>query len=51
MPMYAVESGARLVIINLSPTPMDGKAAALIAANAGETMGRIVEKVRSQLPA
>ena len=51
MPMYAVESGARLVIINLSPTPMDAKAAALITASAGETMSRIVEKVRSKLPA
>jgi NAD-dependent deacetylase len=51
MPMYAVESGARLVIINLSPTPMDAKATALINASAGEAMGSIVEKVRSQLPA
>jgi NAD-dependent deacetylase len=51
MPMYAVESGAKLVIINLSTTPMDGKAAALITAGAGEAMGRIVEKVRSKLPA
>jgi len=51
MPMYAVESGAKLVIINLSPTPMDAKAAALITASAGETMSRIVEKVRNKLPA
>jgi NAD-dependent deacetylase len=50
MPMYAVESGAKLVIINLSPTPMDAKAAALITASAGEAMGKIVEKVRSELP-
>ena len=49
MPMYAVESGAKLVIINLSSTPMDAKAAALITASAGEAMGKIVEKVRSQL--
>jgi NAD-dependent deacetylase len=51
MPMYAVESGAKLVIINLSPTPMDATAAALITASAGEAMGKIVEKVRSKLPA
>jgi NAD-dependent protein deacetylase/lipoamidase len=51
MPMYAVESGARLVIINLSPTPMDAKAAALITASAGEAMSRIVEKVKNKLPA
>jgi len=50
MPMYAVESGAKLVIINLSSTPMDAKAAALITASAGEAMGKIVEKVRSKLP-
>jgi NAD-dependent deacetylase len=51
MPMYAVESGAKLVIINLSTTPMDAKATALIQANAGETMDRIVGKVRNKLPA
>ncbi len=51
MPMYAVESGAKLVIINLTSTPMDSKASALINAKAGETMGRIIENVRSQLPA
>src|SRR4030042_4018575 len=50
MPMYAVESGAKLVIINLSPTPMDSKASALITSKAGEAMGKIVEKVRSKLP-
>jgi NAD-dependent deacetylase len=50
MPMYAVESGAKLVIINLSPTPMDSNAAVLITAKAGEAMGRIVEKVKSKLP-
>jgi len=51
MPMHAVESGAKLVIVNLSPTPMDSKAAALITAKAGETMGRVVDRVRSKLPA
>jgi NAD-dependent deacetylase len=51
MPMYAVESGARLVIINLSTTPMDARAAVLITASAGEAMGKIVDRVRSQLPA
>ncbi|MGB8708099.1 MAG: NAD-dependent deacylase [Dehalococcoidia bacterium] len=49
MPMYAVESGAKLAIINLSPTPMDAKAVALITASAGEAMGKIVERLRSQL--
>lgn len=45
MPIYAVESGARLVIINLSSTPMDQQATVLIRAKAGETMSRLVEKV------
>ena len=50
IPMHAVEAGAKLVIINLSPTPMDSKAAALITAKAGEAMSRIVDKVKSKLP-
>jgi NAD-dependent deacetylase len=48
MPVYAVQAGARLVIINLSSTPMDGEAAVLINAKAGEAMSRIVEKVRQK---
>ena len=51
MPVYAVESGAKLVIINLSSTPLDAKAEALITAKAGDAMGRIVEKVKDKLPA
>jgi NAD-dependent deacetylase len=48
MPVYAVQAGARLVIINLSSTPMDGEAAVLINAKAGEAMSRIVYKVRQK---
>jgi NAD-dependent deacetylase len=48
MPVYAVQAGARLVIINLSSTPMDGEAAVLINAKAGEAMSRIVDKVRGR---
>jgi NAD-dependent deacetylase len=48
MPVYAVQAGARLVIINLSSTPMDGEAAVLINAKAGEAMSRIVDKVRQK---
>lgn len=51
MPMYAVESGAKLVIINLSPTPMDSQATALITSKAGEAMTRIVDGVKSFLAA
>jgi len=50
MPMYAVESGAKLVVINLSTTPMDSKAAVHISNKAGEAMARIVERVKSRLP-
>jgi NAD-dependent protein deacetylases, SIR2 family len=51
MPMYAKEAGAKLVIINLSPTPMDSQATVLIAAKAGEAMAKIMERVRSQVSA
>ena len=48
MPQYAVESGAELVIINLSETPMDRQASVLINAKAGETMIAIVSKVKEK---
>ena len=48
MPTYAVDSGAKLVIINLSSTPMDRRAAVLIKARAGEAMSNIVERVREK---
>jgi NAD-dependent deacetylase len=49
MPVYAVRAGARLVIVNLSSTPMDGEADVLIKARAGEALSRIVEKVKERL--
>jgi len=49
MPVYAVQAGAGLVIINLSSTPMDGEAAVLINAKAGEAMTRIVKRVRGMV--
>jgi len=48
MPIYAHQAGAKLVIINLSSTPMDREATVLITARAGEAMSRIVEKVREK---
>jgi len=48
MPVYAVNSGAKLVIINLSSTPMDGQATTLIRAKAGEAMPRIIQRVREK---
>lgn len=47
MPQYAVEAGARLAIVNLTPTPMDRHAQVIISGKAGEVMPRVVEKVRS----
>jgi NAD-dependent deacetylase len=49
MPVYAVQAGAKLVIINLSSTPMDEEATVLIRAKAGEALSRIVEKVKERL--
>lgn len=48
MPQYAVNSGARLVIINLSSTPMDSEASILISAKAGETMSKVLESVKDR---
>jgi NAD-dependent deacetylase len=44
--MYAKESGAKLLIINNTPTPCDGVADVVIHHSAGETMERILEEVR-----
>ncbi|MFC1892917.1 NAD-dependent protein deacylase [Chloroflexota bacterium] len=48
MPIYATQAGAKLVIINLSDTPMDRQATVLIRARAGETMSRIIERVKEK---
>ena len=49
MPIYATTAGTKLVIINLSATPLDHQAAVLIRARAGETMSKIVEKVKEKV--
>lgn len=49
MPAYAVESGAKLVIINLEPTPMDSYAQVCIHDKVGQVLPRIVEGVKSRL--
>jgi NAD-dependent deacetylase len=49
IPKYAVSAGAGLVIINLSETPMDSQAAVLVRERAGETMTRVVGKVRERI--
>ena len=49
IPMYAKEAGAQLIIINLSPTPLDTQATVLIRGKAGEVMTKVMEKVRNKL--
>ena len=49
MPIYAVRAGAKLIIVNLSDTPMDAEATVLIRAKAGEAMSKIVERVKDKL--
>jgi NAD-dependent deacetylase len=49
MPKYAVESGAKLVIINVGDTPMDQYATVRIGEKAGEVMSRIVEHVKNKI--
>ena len=48
MPVYALQAGARLVIINVGPTAMDDLAAVRIEGKAGEVMPRIVAKAKEQ---
>ena len=49
MPIYAHQAGAKLVIINLSSTPMDGEASVLIRAKAGEAMSKIIDKLKERI--
>ena len=49
MPAYAIEAGARLVIINLSATPMDQQATVLVRAKAGETMTKVIRKLTRKM--
>jgi len=49
MPSYAVEYGAKLIIVNLSETPMDRRATVLVHGKAGEIMPRIVERVKDKM--
>ena len=46
MPTYAREAGARLAIVNLTPTPLDHYATVVIQGKAGKIMPRVMERVR-----
>ena len=49
MPLYAKEAGAKLIIINIDETSYDSRADICINTKAGETMERILEKVKEKL--
>jgi NAD-dependent deacetylase len=46
LPTYATEAGAKLAIVNLTPTPFDHHAAVVTRGKAGEIMSKVMEKVR-----
>lgn len=48
MPIIAKENGARLVIINLAPTPHDGDADVVINEKIGQTLSQIVERLKAR---
>ena len=50
LPFIAKESGAKLAIVNLSPTPADRIADVVINASAGDTLTRVITAVRRRLP-
>lgn len=50
IPFAAEQAGARLVIVNLTPTPADGIADVVITAPAGEALPRIIAEVKRRLP-
>ncbi len=49
MPLIAKDSGAKLVIINLTPTPHDRYADIIINEKTGEALSQIVESVKAGL--
>ncbi len=48
MPVIARQNGAKLVILNLTPTPHDSYADVVIAEKTGETMAKIVDRVKKK---
>jgi NAD-dependent deacetylase len=45
VPTYAREAGAKLAIVNLTPTPFDHYAEVVVRGRAGEVMSKVMEKV------
>lgn len=48
MPVIAKHGGAKLVIINMTPTPHDHQADVLINKKTGETLSQIIERVKAK---
>ena len=48
MPTYARESGARLVVVNLTPTRLDHMADVVLAGSAGPILAGLVERVEAR---
>jgi len=46
IPTYAAQAGARLAIVNLTPTPFDHHAELVIQGKAGEIMSEVIERIR-----
>lgn len=49
LPYYAVQSNAKLVIINVGPTPLDAMTEVLIEADSGTVMPQIIERAKQML--
>jgi len=49
MPTYAKNAGAELAIVNLTPTPLDRHATVVIQGKAGETMSKVMERVKAKI--
>ena len=47
MPVFALEGGAPLVIINREATPVDHRATVVVNAGAGDTMSAVMERVNA----
>ena len=48
MPNYAKEAGARLVVVNLTPTRLDHVADVVLAGSAGAMLAGLVERVEAR---
>ncbi|MDD5338144.1 MAG: NAD-dependent protein deacylase [Dehalococcoidales bacterium] len=48
MPLLAKQNGAKLVIVNITPTPHDSYADVVIAEKTGETLDKVVQKAKAK---